>query len=68
MDLTVQTDIFSEFKNVNEISEALNMLKTVINYAKAISADPSEQLVHFMKKIYVDNSLKNFESTLKSNV
>ena len=68
MDLTVQTEIFSEFKNVNELSEALNMLKTVINYAKAISADPSVQLVQFLKKIYVDNSLKNFESTLKSNV
>lgn len=66
--MTTQTEIFNEFKTINEVSEGLNVLKIVINYAKATSASPEEKVAGFMKKIYFENSMKNFEIILKLNV
>ena len=50
------------------MSEGLNHLKIVINYAKATSANSEEKVSSFMKKIYRENSMKNFEMILKLNV
>jgi hypothetical protein len=46
----------------------LNVLKIVINYAKATSANAEEKVSTFMKKIYFENSMKNYEMILKLNV
>ena len=62
------SEIFNEFKTINEVSEGLNVLKIVINYAKATSADPEEKMSSFMKKLFFQNSMKNYEMVLKLNV
>lgn len=68
LDLATQAEIFNEFKTINEVSEGLNHLKIVINYAKATSANSEEKVSSFMKKIYRENSMKNFEMILKLNI
>ena len=68
MDSITQAEIFNEFKTINEVSEGLNVLKIVINYAKATSASAEERVSIFMKKIYFENSMKNYEMILKLNV
>jgi len=65
---STQAEIFQNFKNVNHISEALNMLKTVINYGRATSAEPHEEVSGFLKKIYVEYSKRNFEQVLGSKI
>ncbi len=53
---------------MNETSEALNIIKIIINYSKAASADSNLSISSFIKKIYADESLKNAELVLKFNV
>ena len=61
-------DVFTDFTKTNEISEALNTLKIIINYARTTFADKNETIGQFLKKIYVEGSLKNSELILKSRV
>lgn len=68
LDLGTQTVIFKEFKTMNETSEALNIIKIVINYSKAASANSNLSISSFIKKIYADESLRHVELVLKFNV
>lgn len=64
LELIIQADVFNDFKNVNEISEALNIIKTIIKFGKATSANSDQYVAMFLKKIYVENSRRNFEQIL----
>ena len=66
--MSAQAEIFKEFNAINDISEALNLLKIAINYAIATNASRNEHLSHFMKKIYMDSSAKSLEAVLRTNV
>lgn len=57
-----------EFKKANELSEALNTLKIIINYAITTSARPNETILSFIHKIYTDNLAKQSEIILKSRI
>ena len=57
-------EIVDDFKKTNELSEALNVLKIIINYAITTSHDPNELVIKFMEKIYIKNS----ETPLKNKV
>jgi len=52
-------EIVDDFKKTNELSEALNVLKIIINYAITTSHDPNELVIKFMEKIYTEPPLKN---------
>jgi hypothetical protein len=67
-DPSTQLDIFNDFVKTNEISEALNTLKIVINYARTTYADRDENIGLFLRKIYVESSLKSAELNLKSRI
>ncbi len=68
LDPSTQAEIFNDFKNVNQVSEALNMLKTVINYGRATAAQAGEEVSVFLNKIYVEHSKRNFEQVLGSKI
>ena len=70
LDLNTQLDLINEFNKINEISEALNTLKVIINYASTLSADSSESIRLFIKKIYSNDSslFKLSEQILKSKI
>ena len=65
---SVQANIFNEFGTINDVAEALNVLKTVINYARTTSADSNEVLKNFMAKIYLKDAYTNSEHVLKNTV
>ena len=67
-DPSTQLDVFNDFSKTNEISEALNTLKIIINYARTTFADKDENINQFLKRIYVEGSLKSSELILKSRV
>lgn len=67
LELSVQVEVFFDFKNINEISEAMNITKTLINYGKATSASPDLSLSLFIRKIYPESFIKDIEQILKSN-
>lgn len=68
MDPSIQLQITEEFKKINELSEALNTLKIIINYAATTSVEPNELIAQFIKRIYFDSMVKNSEIVLKSTV
>ncbi len=70
LDLATQTDLIDEFNKINEISEALNTLKLVINYASTLSADSAETISSFIKKIYSNDPalFKQSEQILKTKI
>ena len=57
-------EIVDDFKKTNELSEALNVLKIIINYAITTSHDPNELVNDFTEKI----SFKKSETLLKNKV
>lgn len=66
--LNTQAEILSEFGNMDEISDALNMIKTVIKFGSTTSAEADITLESFLKRIYVGNNQKNFNFVLKHTV
>lgn len=70
LDLVTQCDINDEFKKIDEISEALNIVKIIINYASTLSVRSSESLSSFIKKIYSNDSnlVKHAEQMLKTKI
>ncbi len=68
MDINLQLEIIDDFKIANELSEALNALKIIINYAMTTSSDPKLAIIQFMKKIYTELEIKSSESVLKNKV
>jgi hypothetical protein len=52
LDALSQLNLVREFETINEISEELNILKIVINYASATSVDSDTTVASFVKKIY----------------
>ena len=60
--------IFNEFREISEISDALNMLKIIINYAKTASSAGTENVSKFIARIYTEIHLKTAQATLKFNV
>jgi hypothetical protein len=60
--------IFNEFRDITEISDALNLVKIIINYAKTASSTGDENLNSFIAKIYTEIRLKNALASLKFNV
>lgn len=65
---SVQMGIFNDFGTINEVAEALNELKIVINYARTTSAKCEEVLRDFMQRIYAEITFKSAEVVLKVNV
>ena len=57
IDLIIQSNIFNEFKTINQTAEMLNILKIVINYAKTTMPSPNMNLSDYMRKIYIDSAL-----------
>jgi hypothetical protein len=68
LDINLQIEIIDDFKIANELSEALNALKIIINYAMTTSSDPKLAIIQFMKKIYTELEIKSSESVLKNKV
>ena len=70
LDLATQSDLIDEFNKINEISEALNTLKVVINYASTLSADSAESINSFIRKIYSNDPAlyKLSEQILKTKI
>ena len=64
----VQMNIFEEFKNINELSETINLVKIMINYARSTSASREESIGKFLRKIRFDQSHRNAENLLKLNI
>jgi len=60
--------IFSEFRDITEISDAINLIKIVISYAKTTSSTGDEYLRSFVAKIYTEHQLRTAQTTLKFNV
>ncbi len=67
LELSIQVEVFFDFKNINEISEAMNVTKTIINYGKATSAIPNQCLSAFIRRIYSESLIKDIEQIMKSN-
>lgn len=64
-----QAEIMAEFGQVSDISEALNTLKIVINYALTTAAEPDLELLRFLSRIYTQpGMLEHAKSILKSKV
>lgn len=68
MDINLQIEIIDDFKKTNELSEALNELKIIINYAIATSCDPKLSVIQFMRKIYNGLEIKSSEAVLRNKV
>jgi hypothetical protein len=68
MDAKNQMDVFNDFKNINQTADALNVLKIIINYARTTSAKGDEIISNFIKRIYLDSTLANYEQILKPNI
>ena len=68
LDVNLQFEIIEDFKKINELSEALNTLKIIINYAMTTSANTDELVSHFIKKIYSDLEIRSAEFFLKTKV
>jgi hypothetical protein len=66
LNLLVQAEIFEELNKINVISETLNKLKIIINYASTSSINPEETIQAFVKKIYLTNKMESSEETIKS--
>jgi len=68
IDVRLQQEIMTEFTEIEQLSEALHMFKTILNYSICISPHADEDLSVFIKKIYLDYSFKNTESIFKTKV
>jgi hypothetical protein len=68
IDSVIQIKIFKEFKDITETSDALNLVKIIINYAKTTSASSDENLKLFIERIYAENNLKTARDALKFNI
>ena len=66
LDLLVQSDIFDEFDKINEISDILNQLKIIINYASAGAMNSTETILAFVNKIYPNQTTNKSEHVIKS--
>ncbi|RMZ93472.1 E3 ubiquitin-ligase RNF213-like [Brachionus plicatilis] len=66
--LSEMAQIMDDFKNISEISEALNTLRIIIDYTIVTSLDPNDSLVDFLKKIYSGSLLKQTEAILKAKI
>jgi hypothetical protein len=67
-DFKLQMEIMNDFKKINDLSEALNKLKIIINYAITTSADSTESIGSFLNKIYTGDLVKQSESILSSKI
>lgn len=64
-----QIEIMNEFVQVTELSEALNTLKILINYALTTAASGELGLAMFLSRIYTNPDMqKNAETVLKPKV
>jgi hypothetical protein len=68
IDLNLQMEIVDDFKMTNELSEALNALKIIINYAMSTNSKSNESIINFLKKIYTNIEIKASEAVLKSKI
>lgn len=68
VEMSVQIEIVDEFKKIDELSEALNMLKIVINYAITTRADAEQTVSSFIRKIYAESAAKHAEQMLKTKI
>jgi hypothetical protein len=66
VDEETQKVIYKEFKQISETSEALHVLKTMINFACITSHNPDLQLSELIKSIYIQNTA--VDSILKSKI
>jgi len=70
LDINTQIEIIQDFKKINEISEALNTLKVIMNYASTLSTDSREKISSFVRKIYYNDLqlVKESEQILKEKI
>ena len=66
LDEGTQKAIYDEFKQINETSEALHVLKTIINFACTTSNDKDIKLSDFVKVVYIQNN--SVDTILKSRI
>lgn len=52
----IHVEIMNEFEKINELSEALNFLKVIINYAITTSASGELRISQFMERIFANNA------------
>jgi hypothetical protein len=69
-DFKVQMEIMDEFGKINELSEALNVLKVVINYAISTSTPGHVTLADFLDRIFANDEayLRSTLAALKSRI
>ncbi len=68
IDVRLQQEIMTEFTDIEQLSEALHMFKTILNYSICISPNGDEALSTFIEKIYLDYLFKNSQSIFKTKV
>ena len=66
VDEGTQKAIYDEFKQINETSEALHVLKTIINFACTTWNNSDEKLSEFVKKVFPQDS--SVDSILKAKI
>ena len=66
VDEATQKAIYEEFKQINETSEALHVLKTIINFACTTSHNSGIPLFEFIKNVYTQNT--TIDTILKSRI
>lgn len=63
------TEIMAEFSQVSELSDALNMVKIIINYTLTTTPNRDLDLITFLEEIFTqDKMLKHSEVVLKTKV
>lgn len=58
--------MYRDYEQINDISEELNILKIVINYASTTAVDSSTTIASFINKIYPSNGVAGTQKMIKS--
>lgn len=58
--------MFGDYEQINDVSEELNILKIVINYASTTAIDSSTTIASFINKIYPSSGCTGGQKVLKS--
>lgn len=67
LEQATMTNLVKDFTNISEISEELNTLKILINYASTTTADSNMTILSLINKIYLsDSNESNSQGILKS--
>ena len=64
----VQINLLKEFEQINDISEELNTLKIIINYASTTLINSDASIISFVDKIYPSNQSHQSHQSAKKRI